>query len=63
MTLREMILGVLREHPRSISTISWGIQLLFGEEVDAVLLICGLEQLEREGLAERVVDGTWWKNG
>ena len=57
------VLEVLREHPRSILTIVWGIYTLYKIEVDAHVVIHILEDLEKQGLAARAMDstGTWWK--
>jgi hypothetical protein len=61
------VLEILREQPRNLETIGWGIYQIFSHTVSAHDLLHALEELESKGMARQHVPGmpgmpmgVWW---
>jgi len=68
MTLMEMVVDILREQPRNLDMIGWGVYQIFGRETSVRDLIDILEELEKRGRAVKYKSvtpgspsGMWWK--
>lgn len=68
--LLDKVLDILREQPRDLETIGWGVYQAFGDQLDMRTILECLEKLEKQGRATRceskmpgMPTGNWWKLG
>ena len=68
MAVSDMVMDVLREQPRNLEMIGWGIYQIFGYQMDVWELLHYLAALERDGKAVQcqtgmkgMPTGIWWR--
>ena len=66
--LIDKVFDIIREQPRDLETIGWGVYQIFGDQLDMRTLLDCLEKLEKEGKVVRhdpamkgMPLGNWWK--